>query len=128
MQGALSWQSFRPSAAGFAAKGLQYDPDERQRCNAKAYGGQVIARVGSLDGFVADIIGHRATDSCDHILPKVITGNALRSLQEQYDQSGKDDDRSPVVWRFHALNPKFAASLTTVMAAFATAIDGLVTA
>lgn len=118
----------RRSAARFAAERLQNDPNERQSCDAKPDGSDVITGAGLFDRLIADVVGDGTANRRDQILPQMITSNALRTLQKKHDKAGKDDDCSPVVRRFHRFHPKLSTCLTTGRAALATAIDIAMTA
>ncbi len=91
----------RDGSAVIVAEGLQDKPYERQGRNPQCDSGKVIRHPASLQRFIPEVIGAGATDRRDQILPQVITGNTLRTLQKQHDQPREDDDCQPVVRRFH---------------------------
>jgi len=96
----------------FALEWTQHKPDERQSREAQRDGAQVVGGIVKLDGFVADIVG-RGTSQCgDEILPQVVARNALGPLQEKHDQAGEDNDRRPIVRRFHRFCPQILADST----------------
>ena len=120
-QGRAGFVPQRPnSSAVWFAKRLQDEPDKGHSCYAEDDSAAVVKHIVELDGVVAEKISARATDRGDEVLPQMIPSNALRALQEKYNQPRKDDYGSPVVRRFHALVPDVRILLTTVRVEAAT--------
>lgn len=96
-------------------KRTQHNPDKGEGCNADGNGTKMIGGISKLDRFVADIVGNGATNRRDEILPQMIARLALGALEKQHDQACKDNDRRPVVGRFHRVFLLIGAAFTTVV-------------
>lgn len=88
-----------------AIEGLERYPDEGKRGDAQGDGTEMIGVVLEFDRFVAEIVGDGTADGCQQILPEIVTRLPLRALQEQNNQTGKNQNGQPVIGGFHQCDP-----------------------